>query len=191
VPPPVPHSDFRTPEYAKLPMISAKKWESTRGMSRSFGFNRNDTEADYAPFTTLLADFIDGVSKNGNLLLNVGPEADGTIPAPQMARLKAFGAWLRANGEAIYGARPWRQAEAVSADGVPVRFTKKERTLYLVPLGSLSGSELRLRDLALEGGGRVLSDGSAVTIRRDGSDTILSFTLPLNGAFASAIAINR
>jgi len=189
VPPPVPHSDFRTPEYAKLPAISAKKWESTRGMSHSFGFNRNDTDADYAPFETLLGDFIDGVSKNGNLLLNVGPQADGTIPAPQMARLKAFGAWLRANGEAVYGARPWTQAEAVTAEGMPTRFTQKDGTIYLIVLGLPSGGEVRLRDLSLTGKGRALMDGSPVSLRREGEDSVLGFASPLKGEFAPAIAI--
>ena len=189
VPPPVPHSDFRTPEYAKLPTISAKKWESTRGMSHSFGFNRNDTEADYAPFETLLGDFLDGVSKNGNLLLNVGPEADGTIPAPQMARLKSFGAWLRTNGEAVYGARPWMQAEAVTADGLPARFTQKNGVIYLIVLGSPSGSEIRLRNGTLEGNGRVLADESPVNVHLEGEDTILNFVSPLKGEFAPVIAI--
>ncbi|HEY5007549.1 MAG TPA: alpha-L-fucosidase, partial [Caulobacteraceae bacterium] len=91
IPAVVPHSDFRTPEYARFPQIETKKWEATRGMSHSFGFNRNDTEADYAPFQTLLGDFIDGVAKNGNLLLNVGPQANGAISEAQAARLKAFG----------------------------------------------------------------------------------------------------
>jgi alpha-L-fucosidase len=189
VPPPVPHSDFRTPEYAKLPTISAKKWESTLGMSHSFGFNRNDTEADYAPFEMLLGDFLDGVSKNGNLLLNVGPEADGTIPAPQMARLKAFGTWLRANGDAVYGARPWTQAEAVAADGLPVRFTQKNGTIYLIVLGAPIGNEIRLRNVSINGEGRVLADGSPVTARREGEDMVLCFASPLKGDFAPAIAI--
>jgi alpha-L-fucosidase len=189
VPPPVPHSDFRTPEYAKLPAISAKKWEATRGMSHSFGFNRNDTEEDYAPFEKLLGDFIDGAAKNGNLLLNVGPEADGAIPAPQMNRLKAFGAWLRANGEAVYGARPWTQAEAIAADGLPVRFTQKNGAIYLIVLGSPTGGEIRLRDVAFDGGGRVLADGSPVTIRCEGKDTVLNLVSPLKGDFAPALAI--
>jgi alpha-L-fucosidase len=158
-------------------------------MSHSFGFNRNDTEDDYASAETLIGDFIDGVSKNGNLLLNVGPMADGTIPAPQAARLKAFGAWLRANGEAIYGARPWTQAEAVTDDGTPVRLTSKGGRLYLIPLGSLTGSQLRIRDLAAGGPGVRLADASPVAVRADGPDLLLDFAAPLDGSFAPVVAV--
>jgi alpha-L-fucosidase len=189
VPPPVPHSDFRTPEYAKLPNISAKKWEATRGMSHSFGFNRNDTEADYAPFETLLGDFLDGVSKNGNLLLNVGPMADGTIPHEQMERLNKFGAWLRANGEAVYGTRPWANAEAITSDGTAVRFTTKGSKVYAILLGAPAGNEIRLRGVRLAGSARLLPDSSPVNLRSDGVDTVLGFSPRLNGAFAPVIAV--
>ncbi len=189
IPQPVPHSGFRTPEYARFGDIQAKKWEATRGMSHSFGFNRNDTEADYAPAETLIGDFIDGVSKNGNLLLNVGPMADGTIPAPQAARLKAFGAWLGANGEAIYGTRPWARAEGVTDDGLPVRFTAAPGRLNLVVLGSPTGERLRIRDLAVSGPARLLADNSPVTLAQDGPDLVLTFARPLDGAFAPAVAI--
>ncbi len=189
IPAPVPHSDFRTPEYARFADIEVKKWEATRGMSHSFGFNRNDTEADYASVETLLGDFIDGVSKNGNLLLNVGPQANGTIPEAQTARLKAFGAWLRANGEAIYGARPWTRAEGVTEDGLPVRFTSAGGRLNLIVLGSPRGERLRVLDLALAGEARRLADGSPVAMTRDGPDLVLTFSRPLDGAFAPAVSI--
>src|SRR5205085_5159376 len=80
-----PHCDFRTPEYAAFDRISRKKWEATRGMSHSFGYNRNDTDADYESVGSLVHGFIDAVSKNGNLLLNVGPRgADAQIPDEQL-----------------------------------------------------------------------------------------------------------
>jgi alpha-L-fucosidase len=189
IPAPVPHSDFRTPEYARFAGIEAKKWEATRGMSHSFGFNRNDTEADYASAETLLGDFIDGVAKNGNLLLNVGPRANGEIPAPQLARLKAFGTWLRANGAAIYGTRPWTRAEAVTDEGLPVRFTAAPGWLNLIILGSPRGERLRVRDLALDGEARLLADGRPVALNQDGPDLVLDFGRPLNASFAPAISI--
>ena len=187
IPPPVPHSDFRTPEYARFPEIQAKKWEATRGMSHSFGFNRNDTEDDYAAFDTLLGDFIDGVAKNGNLLLNVGPEPDGRIPMPQTTRLKAFGAWLRANGEAIYGARPWIRADAVTSDGGQVRFTRKGDDLYLIVLGA-HGERLTIRDLRVEGAAIRLEDDASVSLAQLGPDLTLAFPTPGRGA-ATAIRI--
>jgi alpha-L-fucosidase len=190
IPAPVPHSDFRTPEYARFSDIQAKKWEATRGMSHSFGFNRNDTAADFASFETLLSDFIDGVSKNGNLLLNVGPRANGVIPAPQAARLKAFGAWLRTNGAAVYGTRPWTRAEGVTADGLPVRFTQAAGRLNLIVLGAPTGDRLRVRDLTAAGEARLLADDSPVALTQDGPDLVLSFTRPLTGSFAPAVSID-
>ncbi len=142
-----PHCDFRTPEYAAFDAIQEKKWEATRGMSHSFGFNRNDTDADYESVASLVASFIDAVAKNGNLLLNVGPRGeDAQIPAEQIARLKGFGAWAKANGEGIYGTRPWTRFEGRTACGVPVRFTRQGAAVYAHLLETPGGY-----DIVLEG----------------------------------------
>ena len=100
-------SDFTSPEYQKLDKISEKKWEECRGLGRSFGYNRAEGEAETIAPGDLIALLVDIVSKNGNLLLDVGPKADGTIPPVQMERLKALGAWLKQNGDAIYDTTPW------------------------------------------------------------------------------------
>ena len=87
---------------------------------------------------------VDIVSKNGNLLLDIGPEADGTIPAVQLGRLKILGQWMVQNGEAIYGTRPWNRAEGETTGGIPVRFTSKGPQVYAVLLGiPKSGSVTR------------------------------------------------
>jgi alpha-L-fucosidase len=188
IPQVVPHSSFRTPEYAAFKAIQAKKWEATRGMSHSFGFNRNDTEADYESAETLISGLIEAVSRNGNLLLNVGPRAtDAGIPAEQMARLKAFGAWLRANGEAIYGAGCWTRSDGVTADSVPVRFTVKGGALNLIPLGRVSGQWMVVRNLTASGGATLLADGSPVALEQRGPDLALTFAYPLDDVFAPAV----
>ena len=189
IPAPIPHSDFRTPEYARFPDIQAKKWEATRGMSHSFGFNRNDRDEDYASAQTLIGDFIDGVSKNGNLLLNVGPQADGVIPAPQLERLKAFGAWLRTNGAAVYGTTPWTRAEAETADGAAVRITAGDGALNLIVLGSPTGEAVRIKGLALDGSARLLAGDVPAQVRAEGEDSLITFAAPLTGAFAPAIRV--
>jgi len=146
------HSDFTSPEYTKLDKISAKKWEECRGLGRSFGYNRAEGEAETIAPGELIALLVDVVSKNGNLLLDVGPEADGTIPPVQMERLKALGAWLRLNGEAIYDTTPWTQATGKSAEGDDLRFTRKGDDLFVTVLGKPKGQTITLLDVPAKQG---------------------------------------
>ena len=190
VPPPVPHSDFRTPEYVRFDSVQDRKWEATRGMSHSFGFNRNDTEADYESAEHLLGELIDCVSKGGNLLLNIGPRGvDAQVPEPQLRRLAAMGAWLRANGEAIYGAQPWRAADGVAADGSAVRFTRRGRDLYVIPMSSPVGAAIEIEGVTFAGSARRLSDGAPVEVHRTDQGVRLAFATPLDGAFAPAVVV--
>jgi alpha-L-fucosidase len=85
---------------------------------------------------------VDVVSKNGNLLINIGPRADGTIPEVMQNVLRHVGEWLRVNGEAIYGSHYWETYR----DG-DVRFTRKGNTLYAIALEWPEDS-LRLTTLA-------------------------------------------
>ncbi len=144
------HSDFTSPEYEKLDKISAKKWEECRGLGRSFGYNRAEGEAETIAPGELIALLVDIVSKNGNLLLDVGPEADGTIPPVQMERLKALGAWLKQNGEAIYDTRPWTRAVGKSEEGDDLRFTRKGNDLYVTVLEKPKASTITIESLPVK-----------------------------------------
>ena len=160
-----PHCDFRTPEYAAFEGIETKKWEATRGMSHSFGFNRADTDADYESVEALVHSFIDSVAKNGNLLLNVGPRGeDAQIPAEQVSRLKGFGAWLSANGEGIYGTRPWTRAEGKTADGGRVRFTAKGATVYAHLLDAPKTNEVIIEGADLPAAKKIVHLASGETL---------------------------
>ena len=108
--PPGIHYDFVTPEYSSFDEIQAEKWETCRGISSSFGYNQADDEDSYLSAGAVIRMLVDIVSKNGNLLLNVGPRADGSIHELQRKCLLGLGAWLDVNGEAIRGTRPWSRA---------------------------------------------------------------------------------
>ena len=128
------HHDFVTQEYAVLDRILETKWESTRGIGGSFGFNRAEPEDYLLTAEEIVHMIADVTSKNGNLLLNVGPTANGLVPWAQASRLLAVGDWLRRNGEAIYGTRPWRQPDGRTADGTAVRFTQRHGYVYAIVL---------------------------------------------------------
>ncbi|UCH71892.1 MAG: alpha-L-fucosidase [Thermoplasmatales archaeon] len=147
--PPVRHFDFRTPEYEKMPEITKYKWESCRGVGYSFGYNKLETEEDYLTPEDLIRMFIDIVSKNGNLLLNLGPMSDGSIPELQKRAVLGLGEWLAKNGEAIYGTRPWERAEGKTTDDIDIRFTQKNNVLYIHLLEKPYGDKLTIISLTI------------------------------------------
>jgi alpha-L-fucosidase len=155
------HADFKSPEYEKLDKISEKKWEECRGLGRSFGYNRAEGEAETIAPEELIALLVDIVSKNGNLLLDVGPETNGTIPPVQMERLKALGGWLAQNGEAIYDTTPWTHAAGKSAEGDDVRYTRKGDDLYVTVLGKPKAETITLTDLPAKAGVVITQLGDA------------------------------
>ncbi|HXQ10478.1 MAG TPA: alpha-L-fucosidase [Caulobacteraceae bacterium] len=91
-----PHSDFRTVEYGAGAGMGETKWESTRGLGLGFGFNANERPEDYMSSEALNALYDDVTARGGNLLINVGPRADASIPPKQAALLRALGQHLSA-----------------------------------------------------------------------------------------------
>jgi alpha-L-fucosidase len=178
------HYDFSSPEYAKLDQISAKKWEECRGVGLSFGYNRAEGELQTIKPQDLIELLIDIVSKNGNLLLDVGPEADGTIPAIQLDRLEKLGAWLKQNGEAIYGTKPWTRANGttnqLTADGKPVdlRFTQKDGRLYATLFGKPAGSTILLHNVAAAPGSEITLLGNGAPLKWSQKSADIEVTLP-------------
>ncbi|MDR2513408.1 MAG: alpha-L-fucosidase [Puniceicoccales bacterium] len=99
------HGGYFTTEYGAGLADGSKAWEENRGIGRSFGLNRAERVGHYKSSRELVLVLADLVSRGGNLLLNVGPAADGTIPPIMEERLLDIGAWLNVNGEAIYETR--------------------------------------------------------------------------------------
>jgi alpha-L-fucosidase len=92
-------------ERGKLDTLRLVPWQTDTSVSiHSWGYVEND---EYRTATSLIQQLVDTVAKNGDLLLNVGPKSDGTIPSQARSVLLQIGAWLRVNGEAIYGSRPF------------------------------------------------------------------------------------
>lgn len=137
----------------------------------------------------VIDDFVDIVSKNGNLLLNIGPKADGTITDEQQHVLREIGKWLLINGEAIFYSRPWRIAEEGATKGTSgymtdhkkteytgadIRFTTRGEYLYAILL-SWPGDEAFIKSLAEE----------AVKQKKIESVSILGYDNPLEYTFTT------
>jgi alpha-L-fucosidase len=122
------------------------------------------------PVAELVHELIDIVSKNGVLLLNVGPKADGTIPAEQAALLLGIGKWLKVNGEAIYDTRPWIAFH--DAAKPEIRFTAKGGVLYAVTLGLPQG-QVRIASL---GKSSDMTRGDVKSVRLLGHEGTLTWS---------------
>jgi len=149
-------------ERGQLDDIDPYFWQTDTSVSKnSWGYIKDH---DYKTAEWIICDLVDIVSKNGALLLNIGPKPDGTIPGPEERMLIEIGEWLLVNGEAIYGTRPWKvygegPTKVISgpfADtkrseftGRDIRFTTKGNNLYAIVLGKPENNEVIVQSLGL------------------------------------------
>jgi alpha-L-fucosidase len=134
---------------------------------------------------------VDVVARGGNLLLGVGPAADGSLSAAELSRLRGLGEWLKLNGEAIFGSRPWGDGEAATEDELPVRYTCRGMTTYAILLGTPAGRSIVLPSLRLlpYAGVRILGSLSYVTWSQEGKNIHIRLTEPLRNSPAHVISI--
>ncbi|UKE72238.1 alpha-L-fucosidase [Xanthomonas graminis] len=179
-------------ERGQLTGIHPTHWQTDTSVSNaSWGYVENDT---YKTPTFIVHMLVDVVSKNGNLMLNIGPRADGSIPDTERDILLSIGKWLKTNGEAIYDSQPWRTygegpTEVVGGTfqdtktkpytAKDFRFTTGHGALYAIELGWPAGGKVVIRSLTPADGVRgvtLLATGKQVPFeqRADG----LHLTLP-------------
>src|SRR5215469_6696153 len=184
------HSGVLDVERGQLSAIRELYWQTDTSVSnKSWGYIENDT---FKSPEFLVHQLVDVVSKNGNFLLNIGPKSDGTIPDEVQQVLRAVGAWLERNGEAIYGTRTWKvfgegptkvvegafhdtETQAYTAEDF--RFTSKGDTLYAIELGWPQNSEAVIHSLGAASSG----NRSVKSVALLGTDAKLSFEQRADG----------
>jgi len=167
--------DYRTLEYVIPPKILKAKWECCRGIGRSFGYNQMETDAHCLSVPDLIHLFADIVSKNGNLLLNIGPKPDGTIPDLQMKRLLGLGKWLDINSEALFDTRPWKTFGGLTAEGINLRYTQTQDALYVIILHKLEKNSITIDHLNVTDNATItlLGDAAPLKTKKEGPSLII------------------
>ena len=148
-------------ERGKLDKLRPLFWQTDTSVSvKSWGYIAND---EFRTPDSLIDDLVDIVSKNGCLLLNIGPRPDGTIPEQAQNVLRAIGRWLSVNGDALYATRPWKvfgegPTHVVAGSckdtatkpftGDDIRFTTKDSAIYAIALAWPQNGRLVVKSLA-------------------------------------------
>ena len=158
------HGDFVTPEKFIPPQGildvegNPMLWEVCATMNNNWGFN--GTDPFYKPASMLIKKLVECVSKGGNMILNVGPDAQGNIPPQSQAILRDIGRWMHDNAESIYGCG---RSELPRPEFG--RITQKDKTLYFHMYENTMGPApllgLRAEDVA---GIRLLSTGHEIPV---------------------------
>jgi len=154
--------NFTTPEYQVMDSIVTKKWETCRGIGYSFGYNQVEGDEHLLSSEALIHLLIDVVSKNGNLLLDVGPTADGSIPENQLKRLTDLGEWMKINSEGIYDTHPYIIPSAILNDETGVRFTQKNEDLFIFFLSSPKDKTILIPSCKTSQSSKVLLIGNKI-----------------------------
>jgi len=156
-------------------------WEECRGIGTSFGFNRTENLDSYSSTEDLIKILVSTVAAGGNLLLDIGPAADGTIPVIMQQRLLDIGKWLDVNGEAIYGTRAFitdKKQEAMNPEtNKSIFFTKKGRDVFVILL-NWPKTELILRGIKTTPGSKITLLGSSKPVRSRTSGGNLTINIP-------------
>lgn len=171
------HSDIETPEQHIPPTgFPGRDWESCMTMNGTWGFSKFDH--NWKSPKTLLRNLCDIASKGGNYLLNVGPTPQGEIPAPSLERLAVMGAWLKQNGEAIYGTRASVFPKSPSWGRTTTRrLASGDTRLYAIVFNPPQDGVLKLENLANTAKGASLLVGGQKIAFQSTPDG-LSLTLP-------------
>jgi len=206
------HSAVLDLERGQLGDIRPLYWQTDTSVSnKSWGYIKDDT---FKSPEFIVHQLIDIVSKNGNLLMNVGPRSDGTIPDEVQQILLDVGAWLNVNGEAIYGTRPWRVYGEGPTKVVPglfhdtdtthytpedFRFTTKGEVHYAIGLAWPEKGEAVIHSLASTAGTRRVQSvallGSDAKVqfdqRADGLHVQLPSRAPAKYAYALRVTFDQ
>lgn len=137
------YENYRRPEQHIPKETLPYPWETCMTLGDSWSYVPND---NYKSARTVIHNLVDVVAKGGNFLLNVGPDAQGQLPAVAVSRLEQIGGWMKVNGKAIYASR----AIAPYVDG-QMRFTKlRDGTVYAIRLAA-EGERLPPKSLTING----------------------------------------
>ncbi len=177
-------------ERGQLDQSLDRVWQTDTSVSnQSWGYIEHDTFKTPEFIVHQLADI---VSKNGNLLLNIGPRSDGTIPDEVQRVLREVGGWLKVNGDAIYGTRPWtvygegptkvaagsfQDTKTEDYTAADFRFTTKGDNLYAIELAWPSGQEAVIHSIT----GETLKGKQIQAITLLGSDASLTYKQQADG----------
>jgi alpha-L-fucosidase len=183
------HAGVLDVERGQLDSTRTLPWQTDTSVSnKSWGYIKDDTHKSPE---FVIHQLVDIVSKNGNLLLNIGPRADGTIPDEVQQVLLEVGSWLNVNGESIYGTRPWRiygegptkvaagsfhDTDTAHYTPEDFRFTAKAGALYVIGLAWPGNGEAVIRSLEATVGSQSVQSMSLL-----GSDAKPKFQQRLDG----------
>ena len=167
------HHDFQTSEYqAHAEKELGGRWENCRGIGLSFGYNRAEDSRHLLSASRLCQHLADVVSRGGNLLLNVGPNARGSIPDAQRAVLDQLGDWMAHCAPAIHDTHPLPSEVAASSDEPWVRWTANDRHAWAI-LAAPGPVRLDASADRIETASATSPSGTVIEVKADGRTLVL------------------